>query len=479
MLRGISGWLLLIGVAYIPWHDGGVAPQSTFYLSGLVLLALVLWLLGHVAERRRPQIPYACFACAVLLLLQGWWMTGNAIKRYDPLTHTFFSALPVWPTLPGSWDAYTSQTAVLNAGCMLMSMLIACDLSRYPKWRKRFAVGIVGVGALIAAVGMLKSSGSDPVITMLGVRRGTSFATFDYHGNAGSFLNLCYPMAFVVLLAVAQKTRRCSRRVLAAIPVLLLAGGTIINVSRAAQAITVLLTVGMAVWAIWLRRSRAASDEKRIKAWQIAVPVAALVLMVGGGALSNLNRWSRLPGQLHTKNDRLIMWQVCGYWLGDAGPLGYGPGTYRLVYPTTPVALLRELYPRWIVHTYTPGEPIDVWAYVYNDYLQYTFEWGWVGALLWFVLMFGGLGLAGYASVRGSNRFLDRAIAGGIFFALAGLLVHALVDYPLEVLSLQFYAGILLGLGWGSRYWGRETAPEPVVVTVTRVDSALEHAKYN
>jgi hypothetical protein len=406
-------------------------------------------------------------------------MTGNANRRYDPVTHSFFPVEPLWRTLPGSWDAASSQTVVLNAGCMLMAMLIACDLSRYPKWRKRFTGGIVVAGASVAAVGVLKASGSDPLLPVLGARHGTSFATFGYHGNAGSFLNLCYPMAFALLLVVARRTRRRWRRAVAAIPVLLLAAGAIINVSRAAQAITVLLTFAMAVWAIWLRRSHATEKPPGRRTWQIAIAVAALVLMVAGIAVSNLNRWTRLPAQLHTKNDRLIMWQVCGYWLGDAGPLGYGPGTYKLVYPTTPLALLRELYPRWIVHTYTPGEPVDVWEYVYNDYLQYAFEWGWLGALLWFVLWFGGLGLAGYAGTRDSHRFLDRAIAGGIFFALAGLLVHALVDYPLEVLSLQFYTGILLGLGWGSRYWGRDTAPEPVVVTVTRVDRALEHARYN
>jgi hypothetical protein len=479
MLRGIAGWLLLIGVLYIPWHDGGVAPASTPILSGLVLLAVVLWLVGEALERKRPRIPYACFACAVLLLFQGWWMTGNATRRYDAVTHSFFPVDPLWRTLPGSWDATSSQAAVLNAGCMLMAMLIACDLSRYPKWRRRFAVAIVVAGTLIAVAGVLRSSGTDPMVAMLGARHGTSFATFGYHGNAGSYINLCYPLAVALLLAVVQRTRLRWRRVLAAIPVLLLASGAITNVSRAAQAITVLLTVGLAAWAIWLKRAAPGDAPVTRKAWHIALPVAALIFMVAGVAVTNLNRWSRLPGQLHSKNDRLIMWQVCGYWLGDAGPLGYGPGTYKLIYPTTPVALLRELYPRWIVHTYTPGEPIDVWEYVYNDYLQYAFEWGWIGALLWFVLLFGGVGLAARASLLTSNRFGDRAIAGGVFFALGGILGHALVDYPLEVLSLQFYAGILLGLGWGSRYWGRDAAPEPVVVTVTRVDSALEHAKYN
>jgi hypothetical protein len=479
MLRGIAGWLLLIGVVYIPWHDGGVAPASTFVLSGLVTTATILWIWGHFLEGKRPAMPVICIACTVALLLMGWWMTGNALRRYDSLTHSFFPARALWRKLPGSWDALASQTAMLNAGSMLLAMVIACDLGRYAKWRHRFMYAVVLSGALIALAGILQASTSDAVVPGLGVRHGTSFATFAYHGNAGTFLNLCYPMAFALLLQVAHRTKRRSRRVLAALPVGLILVGAIVNVSRAAQAITVLLTVGLAAWTFWLRRGRTDGHTIRRWGWQIAVPVVVLALMIAGAVATTRSRWRHFPEQLSEHNPRLVMWEVCGYWLGDAGPLGYGPGTYKLIYPTTPPALLKELYPRWIVRPYVPGEPVSIWNHVYNDYLQYAFEWGWLGAVLWLVVLFGGIGFALKAGLRKSKVFGDRVIAGGVFFALAGLYIHAAVDCPLQILGLQFYAGILLGLGWGSRYWGRDAAPETVVVTVARVGGALEHAKYN
>src|SRR5258706_15799603 len=69
MLRGLAGWLLLLGVLYIPWHDGGVAPLATGILSALVFLAAMLWLLGHATGETRPRIPYTGLGLVGLLLL--------------------------------------------------------------------------------------------------------------------------------------------------------------------------------------------------------------------------------------------------------------------------------------------------------------------------------------------------------------------------------------------------------------------------
>jgi hypothetical protein len=34
-------------------------------------------------------------------------------------------------------------------------------------------------------------------------------------------------------------------------------------------------------------------------------------------------------------------------------------------------------------------------------------------------------------------------------FALAGVSLHAFVDFPLQISSLQLYAVVIVGLGWG------------------------------
>jgi O-antigen ligase len=257
--------------------------------------------------------------------------------------------------------------------------------------------------------------------------------------------------------------------------------------------VTVLLTMGLMAWAFW-RLPRGEGDDEgagapaekpRRRAWAVVIAVLVLATMVAGAVATTSSRWAMLPGQMSTTNPRLIMWRVCAYWLGDAGPLGYGPGTYKLLYPTTPRELLHDLYPRWIVHPHTPGGPVSMWGQVHNDYLQLTFEWGWLGGAAWVVLLVGGLATAVRAAGRAEMPFFDATVAACTAFALGGLMLHALVDFPLQVLALQAYAGVYLGLAWGSGRWPAEhreaatkveATPAPVVV---REGVTQESFKYN
>ena len=105
MLRGISGWLLLLGVVYVPWHEGGVAPLSTPIFASLVLLAALLWLSCHALHQTRPRMPVLAAFCAALLLLQGWWIVVNARHTFDPVTHQWVPvAAGVLNGAPGSVD---------------------------------------------------------------------------------------------------------------------------------------------------------------------------------------------------------------------------------------------------------------------------------------------------------------------------------------------------------------------------------------
>ena len=72
---------------------------------------------------------------------------------------------------------------------------------------------------------------------------------------------------------------------------------------------------------------------------------------------------------------------------------------------------------------------------------------------LWVVLLLGGVVTAIRSARRGGLGSADGTLAGCAAFAIGGLMLHATVDFPLQVLALQAYVGVYLGLAWGSGRW--------------------------
>ena len=106
--------------------------------------------------------------------------------------------------------------------------------------------------------------------------------------------------------------------------------------------------------------------------------------------------------------------------LPEAGALGFGPGTFSVVFP------------------YFAGQlgdrSGDIWLFLHNDYLQTMMEWGWIGAALWAGVLFGGMIVAvrGLRDKRRSTGWFprQRLLLPLIVTALGGVAIHALVDFP-------------------------------------------------
>jgi O-antigen ligase len=143
----------------------------------------------------------------------------------------------------------------------------------------------------------------------------------------------------------------------------------------------------------------------------------------------------------------------------SAGWRGYGPGTFKLLFPHTP-AMEPSLYYKYIVREYVPGQPVSMWSHVHDDYLQSLIEWGWPGTALWVALFAGGL----FTVARAASRSpVDRRCAVAVAIALGGVLLHALIDFPLQVEVIRFDVAALLGLAWSADEWSgtRRTARDP------------------
>ena len=96
------------------------------------------------------------------------------------------------------------------------------------------------------------------------------------------------------------------------------------------------------------------------------------------------------------------------------------------------------------------GELDGILRYAHQDYLQTTLEWGILGFLLWALLIGGGI-VRAIVYLRSYPRSLTRH--HGMWIALCtlsllGVLIHSLVDFPLQIASLQLWVAILLGQLW-------------------------------
>jgi O-antigen ligase len=129
----------------------------------------------------------------------------------------------------------------------------------------------------------------------------------------------------------------------------------------------------------------------------------------------------------------------------EAGPCGFGPGTFQTAFPYFTQDYGNQLKGRWI--------------FAHEDYLQTLVEWGYIGAGLWAVLIFGGIGYSLSRAFRQREQLSDskRITHFAIVTALLGVLLHALVDFPLQIASIQLYVAVMLGLLWGSRHWLKRT----------------------
>ncbi len=91
---------------------------------------------------------------------------------------------------------------------------------------------------------------------------------------------------------------------------------------------------------------------------------------------------------------------------------------------------------------HVPGTRVSIWNRANNDLLQAIVEWGWLGAGLWLVM-------AGATVWMGMRKLANRAwpageriIWLGPLAALLAVMVHSLVDSPLQILAIQLYVVI-------------------------------------
>jgi len=444
--RNTSRWIFFAALAYTPWAYGGTTSESIQITNWVLLAAVGLWAIELLVSRRPARFPRFPFFLAAALICIGGWMVFNARSVYDSDFSVFVPLHNFAPPVIGSVDYAISAAWMTRAALLLGTILFAADLSQSNRWLLRlwYVIGLVGgsiafLGLLQKATGTLMIFWQPPPPHPLRVT--TFFATYFYHGNAGAYLNLVWPLsAGLVIRAFASGSHPWMRAMWTSVFLITMAA-VLANTSRMAQLIALLLLVAICVQFGSFLLSKLSGGKSVALAGALAVGLALIAFAQASHFEQALNRW-----QLQTEyipND--ARWQasrVAVRALPGAGLFGFGPGTFRVVFPTYNRTGSNEV----------PG----IWRFLHEDYLQTLLEWGWVGGILWALLFFGGIILSIRAYKEHARRKWTprrRVLQPLVIIALLGAAVHALVDFPGQIESIQLYMATYVGLCWGSVLW--------------------------
>jgi hypothetical protein len=458
--RHAAGWILLAALIFAPWAYGCTSADEIAMLNGILGTALVLWLASlslRVLSRQsrgasdpgyRRGVPRVLVITALAVLILGWAMALNARSIYDSDFFLFISRQNILPFAPGSVDAAISTALVLRATLLVGVILLVVDFARNPIWLLRLWWTIAIAGGSIALLGLLQKGTGAPMIFWQPAKQwGESpifFASYYYHGNAGAYLNLVLPPAFGLTARALMRPRAPIVKAVSLILVLLIVGAVAANTSRVAELIGAIMIVLLLVsFARTALRKRGMLEYKTLLLGAVLVAFTLFAIARASHLDEPLQRWNEFRSHLPV-DGRWLASRAALRAVGDASYFGFGPGTFRVIFP---------------YYTSGLGPGIEgTWRFLHEDYLQTVLEWGWLGSPLWGLIFFGGIFVA-IRNWRQPGRAVEwrsrhRRLLPVIVLALLGVALHALVDFPLQIASLQLYVAVYLGICWGSSQWG-------------------------
>ncbi len=445
IVRDAARWIFSAALIYAPWAYGGTTSTSIQIINWLLLLAFILWIVELLVRWRRPRFPRLLLFLTCALITIGGWMALNAISIYDSDFYVFVPLRNFASHLTGSVDYAISAAWMLRGALLLCAILFVVDVSQSSRWLLRLWYTIGLAGGTIAFVGLLqKATGAQMIFWQTAPVWGakTFFATYYYHGNAGAYLNLVWPLTAGLAVRAFTKPSHPGMRALWVSVLILTLAAVLANTSRMAQLIALLLLIALCVQLGPALLRKVSHGEKNIA---LAGVIAILLTLFALGQATHLeqplNRWQSVTKRISSD----ARWQASRVAIGalrDVGFFGFGPGTFRVVFPSY----------NNVANKPAPG----TWRFLHEDYLQTVLEWGWVGSSVWALLFVGGIaiGIRSYKKSAAQGWAPRRRLLQPfVITALIGVALHGLVDFPFQIASIQLYVATYLGLCWGSSVW--------------------------
>jgi hypothetical protein len=370
--------------------------------------------------------------CLTALLVQGWWLT------WDPIFPTLASTngWTVMTTMEDvnrlSFDSMVSITLLL--GCFA----VLCDLMGHANTRRFILLTAAVSGALISVMGIVLKIAGEPLMHYFWRPPDldwNDFALFRYHGNAGAFLNLTWPLILVFTRRAYTPTFSYGRKIIWTLASASCASALFLNASKAALVIGLLILP----WPFLTRLMRMQRKSFLI------LSAVFLLMVVGGLVLSSLlakeaafQRMTNAADFSSSFDGRIVAYQQYLNTVPEVGAFGLGPGLFPAAFP----------------YQLSPSRNVGaaVRDFAHEDYLQTVLEWGWVGTIWWTILVSGGLyrGIWTYLQRDLFPSKTERHLVLAAILGVLGTLAEALIDFPLQVASIRFFFLVLLALCWAS-----------------------------
>ncbi len=376
-----SAFFLAVALFYAPLAYGCTRPEMLPMLFYLLTAFIVTGVISMATKGSWPSIPRLVLFCATLVLIQGWWMTQN------PVISSLVSANG------GSIDTSLENIHAISFSSMavtsllLGSFVVLCEVFENPHQRRFILLAAAASGVLISVIGVAFKLSDVSLMNYFWKPADidwNDFAFYRYHGNAGAFLNLVWPLILVFTRRAYTPTVSLGNKIAWTFCSLACASALFLNSSKAALVIGLLILPWPFLTKLTRLRGKILFILGAISLLVITSGLIVSSLLAQNAAIHRITNTREvaeaLEGRVSDYKDDLNA-------IPETGWFGLGPGLYKVAFPYEMSAMRNA------------GAAVR--DYAHEDYLQTVLEWGWFGTLWWTLLVAGGL-------YRGFRTYLQR-----------------------------------------------------------------------
>ncbi|RMF09415.1 MAG: O-antigen ligase domain-containing protein [Alphaproteobacteria bacterium] len=428
-------YIICFLIFYAPFCYGlrNGAGEGTFVTMGFTAFFLFCW--KAFLDGRWPRVPAWLLFCMTLIAAQGLWMTLNADSYYrwhrELITIRILETAP-FPNLPGARDRIAAPIQFYPQLAVFCLMLIVINMK--PHFRRQLIIVMSICVVLFAGTGIVMKLAGPALLQFFWAFENETFyksvfASYRYHGNAATFL----AMGLALTLSLLLRGRREENHLLTisgSTGSVLVGIAVFLNTSRAGWilALIVVALYAPALLSGFLTLDRSdGTRASRIATLVIAVVAAlcAIAALFTSDMSFRLGRLQSLSQSVANRFPLAIFLEM----IPDTPMLGFGPGAFPMVFPKYQLA--------------NPGiYPANLHLNeAHQDYFQLFFDWGYIGFVCWMAIF-----LVPPGALLFTSRRRLSAEHHACFVAVFVVLIHATLDFPLQVTSLLFFFGMYLAI---------------------------------